>query len=49
MIANITHNKKNVFVIASTNDGKSLTYQSIFEVIGSIVLVISLTIALIKD
>lgn len=49
MVANITHYKKDVFIIGNTNIKKSLTYQSIFKIIRGIILVISLIIALIKD
>ena len=49
VVTNITHDKKDVFVIASTNAGKSLAYQSIPEVTEGIVLVIFPTIALMKD
>lgn len=49
MITNIIHYKKDVFVIVGTNAGKSLAYPSIFEVTGGIVLIISPTIALMKD
>lgn len=33
VVTNINHHKKNVFIIADTNVGKSLTYQSIPEII----------------
>ena len=49
MVANITYNKKDVFIIPDTNTKKILIYQSIPEITGDIVLVISLTIALMKD
>lgn len=49
MVANLIHYKKNVFVIAGTNIGKNLTYQSIFDIIKDIILVIFLTITLIED
>lgn len=49
VVVDIAHYKKDVFVIAGTNAGKSLTYQSRLKVTGGIVLVISPTIAFIKD
>lgn len=49
VVTNISHYIKDVFVIAGTNTKKSLTYQSISEITGGIVLVISLTIAFIED
>ena len=49
MVVDIAQHKKDVFVIAGSNAGKSLTYQSIPKVTGGIVLVISLTIALMED
>lgn len=49
MVANIAYYKNVFFVIAGTNTRKNLNYQSIPEVIGDIVLVISLTIVLIED
>ncbi len=48
-IVDLTHKKRDVFVIAGTNAGKSLTYQAIPEVTGGIVLVISPTITLMED
>lgn len=48
-IVDLTHRKRDVFVIAGTNAGKSLTYQAIPTVTGGIVLVISPTIALMED
>ncbi len=48
-MVDLTHQKRDVFVIAGTNVGKSLTYQAIPEVTGGIVLVISPTIALMED
>lgn len=49
IVANITHYKRDVFVISNTNTEKSLTYQSTPKVTGRIVLVISPIIALMKD
>ena len=49
VVIDIAQHKKDVFIIAGTNAGKSLTYQSIPEVTGGIVLVISPTIALMED
>lgn len=49
VVVDIAQHKKDVFIITSTNASKSLTYQSISEAIGSIILVISPLIALIKD
>lgn len=49
MVVNITHYKKNVFVIADIDTGKSLTYQSILKITRGIDLVISPTIAFMKD
>lgn len=49
VVTNITHYKKDVFVIASTNAGKNLTYQSIFKITEDIILVISPIITLIED
>lgn len=49
MVIDITHYKKDVSVIAKTNAGKSLTYQSILEGIGDIVLIISSTIAFMEN
>lgn len=48
-IVDLIYQKKDIFVIAGTNAGKSLTYQAILEVIRGIILVISLTIALMED
>lgn len=48
-IVDLTYQKRDVFVIAGTNAGKSLTYQAIPEVTGGIVLVISPIIALMED
>lgn len=41
--------KKDIYIIVSTNAGKSLVYQVILVVIKDFVLVISPTIALIED
>lgn len=49
MVANITHYKKNVFIIASNNAGKNLIYQVIPKITKSNILVISSIIALIED
>ena len=48
-IIDLTHHKKDVFVIAGTIARKNLTYQAIAEVTGGIVWVISPTIALMED
>ena len=49
VITNIIYDKKDVFVIASINIGKSLNYLSISKVTGGIVLIIFPTIALMED
>ena len=49
IVINITQHKKDIFIIASTNAKKSLTYQSISKVIGDIVLVFFPIIALMED
>lgn len=48
-IVDLIYKKKDIFVIIGTNTGKSLTYQAISKVTRRIVLVISPTIALMKD
>lgn len=49
MVVNITKYKQDIYAIAVTNTDKSLVYQSIPVIIDGSVLVISPTIALIKD
>ncbi len=49
VMVDITHKKRDVCAIASTNAGKCLVYQAIPVVTGGSVLVISLTIALMED
>lgn len=49
VVIDIAQYKKEIFVIAGTNARKNLTYQSIFKTTGSIILIIFLTIALIKN
>ena len=49
VLVDITHKKRDVCAIASTNAGKSLVYQAIPVVTGGSVLVISPTIALMED
>lgn len=49
MVVNITKYKQDIYAIAGTNANKSLVYQSIPVIIDGFVLVISPTIAFIKD
>ena len=49
VVVNIIYYKKDIFVIADINVRKNLTYRSISKITRGIVLVISLTIALIED
>lgn len=48
-IIDITLHKKNVFIIARIDNGKSLTYQSITKMSQSIVLALSPIIAFVDN
>lgn len=49
VIVDLIYQIKNVFIIAGINAKKRLIYQKILKVTGGIVLIISPTIAFIKD